>query len=348
MTILSIVFTVIIFSVVILIHELGHFIVAKACGIKVNEFAIGMGPAVFKKQKGETLYAVRIFPIGGYCSMEGEDDDSEDERSFNKKPVSKRIMVVTAGVVMNLILGYILLVVHTAITAPITSTKIAWFEDNAKSHSSGLEVGDEIVKINGMRIFTITDMSYQFQNDEDSVFDMTVIRNGEKVNLNDVAFDAKDKTMHVDFKVEPEKANVLTVASQSLKQTVSDARLIYISLGDLITGKYSIRDLSGPVGIVDTIDQVIEGQTDKDTGIDWAGLTESMIYFAAFITINLGLFNLLPIPALDGGRLIFLIIEAIRRKPVSPEKEGMVHAIGMGALMLLMVVVTVSDIMKLF
>ncbi|MGN1133926.1 MAG: site-2 protease family protein, partial [Oscillospiraceae bacterium] len=190
MTILSIVLTIIIFSVIILIHELGHFIAAKSCGIKVNEFAIGMGPALFKKQKGETLYAIRAFPIGGYCSMEGEDDDSDDERSFNKKSVSKKILVVVAGVIMNMILGYILLVIHTAITAPITSTKIAWFEDNAKSQSTGLEVGDEIVKVNGMRIFTVTDMSYQFQNDEDSVFDMTVIRNGEKVKLENVAFES--------------------------------------------------------------------------------------------------------------------------------------------------------------
>lgn len=345
---MSIILALVIFEVIIVIHEFGHFIVAKMCGVKVNEFAIGMGPAIIKKQKGETLYAWRLLPIGGYCSMEGEDKDSESDRAFCKKSVPKRMAIVVAGVVMNLILGIILLIVHTSFTAPITSTQISWFEDNAKSQSTGLQIGDEVVRVNGMRIFTPMDMSYQFQNDDDSVFDMTVIRNGEKVNLENIAFATDNKTMHIDFKVAPKEATVGTVLTYSLKQTLSDARLIYISLADLVTGKYSIRDLSGPVGIVDTIGQVIDSQTDEKTGIDWSSLTKSMLSMGAFITINIGLFNLLPLPALDGGRLIFLIIEAIRRKPVPPEKEGMVHFIGLAALMLLMIVVTVSDVLKLF
>ena len=345
---MSIIFALVIFEVIIIIHELGHFIVAKACGVKVNEFAIGMGPAIIKKQKGETLYAWRLLPIGGYCSMEGEDAESADNRAFCKKSVPKRMAIVVAGIVMNLILGYILLVIHTAWTAPITSTTISWFEENAKSQSTGLQIGDESVKVNGMRIFTPTDLSYQFQNDEDSVFDMTVVRDGKKVELENVTFTTDNETMHIDFRVQPVEATVGTVLSSSLKQTASDARLIYISLVDLVQGKYSIRDLSGPVGIVDTIGEVIEGQTDEETGIDWTSLVQTMLSLGAFITINIGLFNLLPLPALDGGRLIFLIIEAIRRKPVPPEKEGMVHFIGLAALMILMVVVTVSDVLKLF
>lgn len=348
MSILSIIIALVIFEVIILIHEFGHFIVAKACGVKVNEFAIGMGPAIIKKQKGETLYAWRVFPIGGYCSMEGEDAESADDRAFCKKSVPKRMAIVVAGIVMNLVLGYILLVIHTAWTAPVTSTQISWFEDNAKSQSTGLQVGDEIVKVNGMRIFTATDLSYQFQNDDDSVFDMVVVRDGEKVELDDVAFSTQDDTMHIDFKVAPVEASVGTVLSYSLKQTASDSRLIYISLVDLVRGKYSIRDLSGPVGIVDTIGQVIESETDEQTGIDWASLGQSMLSMAAFITINIGLFNLLPLPALDGGRLIFLIIEAIRRKPVPAEKEGMVHFVGLALLMVLMVIVTISDVIKIF
>lgn len=344
---MSIVIALVIFEVIIIIHELGHFIVAKACGVKVNEFAIGMGPAIIKKQKGETLYAWRLFPIGGYCSMEGEDAESGDHRAFCKKSVPKRMAIVVAGIIMNLILGYILLIIHTSVTAPIISTKVSWFEDDAKSHSTGLQVGDEIVKVNGMRIFTDMDLSYQFRNDKDSVFDMTVIRDGEKVELHDVAFAVKDDQMHIDFRVEPIKATVGTVLSHSLKQTITDGRLIYISLGDLVTGKYSIKDLSGPVGIVDTIGDVIKSETNEDTGIDWGALSQKILSMGAFITINIGLFNLLPLPALDGGRLIFLIIEAIRRKPVPPEKEGMVHFIGLAALMLLMIVVTVSDIVKI-
>ena len=348
MRILSIVLALLIFEIIIVIHELGHFIVAKSCGVKVNEFAIGMGPAIIKKKKGETLYALRAFPIGGYCSMEGEDAQSPDERAFCKKSVPKRMAIVVAGVVMNLILGYVMIIINTAWTAPITSTKISWFEENAKSQSTGLEIGDEIIRINGMRIFTPTDLSYQFQNDDDSIFDMTVIRNGEKIDLENVAFSTKDKTMHIDFKVQPIDATVGTVLTHSLKETASDARLIYISLSDLIRGKYSIRDLSGPVGIVDTIGDVIDNQTDEDTGIDWAGLIQTMLSLGSFITINIGIFNLLPLPALDGGRLIFLIIEGIRRKPVPPEKEGMVHFAGLALLMILMVVVTVSDVIKLF
>lgn len=345
---MSILFALIIFEVIILIHELGHFIVAKKCGVKVNEFALGMGPAIFKKKKGETLYSIRLFPIGGFCAMEGEDSQSDDDKSFGKKPVSKRMAIVLAGIVMNLLLGFILLIIYTSMSAPITSTTISWFEDGAKSHATGLEVGDKIIKVNNMRIFTDMDISYQFQNDEDGIFDITVVRNGEKVKLSNVAFQTDDKTIHIDFKVKPVEATFTTVISQSFKQSVTDARLIYISLGDLVTGKYSIKDLSGPVGIVDVIDGVIQGETDVDTGIDWYALTQQMLSLGAFITINIGLFNLLPLPALDGGRLIFLIIEAIRKKPVPAEKEGMVHFVGLAALLILMVVVTVSDIVKIF
>lgn len=346
---MKILFALILFEVIILIHEFGHFIVAKKCGVKVNEFAIGMGPALLKKQKGETLYALRLFPIGGYCSMEGEDEESSDSRAFCKKSVPKRMAIVIAGIVMNLILGFVLLIIYTSLSAPITSTTISKFEsENARSHVTGLEEGDKIVKINGMRIFTDMDISYQFQNDKDGVFDMTVLRNGKKTELKGVTLDTDDKLLHIDFLVEPIEATPLTVISQSFKQGVTYSRLIYISLADLVTGKYSIRDLSGPVGIVDVIGDVIDSETDKETGIDWRALSEQMLSLGAFITINIGLFNLLPLPALDGGRLIFLIIEAIRKKPVSAEKEGMVHFIGLAALMLLMVIVTVSDIVKIF
>lgn len=346
---MKIVIALIIFEVIILIHEFGHFIVAKKCGVKVNEFAIGMGPAFLKKQKGETLYALRLLPIGGYCAMEGEDADSTDDRAFNKKSVPKRMAIVVAGIVMNLILGFVMLIIYNAMSAPMTSTTISKFEsENAKSHQTGLEVGDKIISVNGMHIFTATDLSYQFQNDDDSVFDMTVVRNGEKVKLENVAFDTQDKSMHIDFFVKPIEATSITVVSQAFREAVTDGRLIYISLGDLVTGKYSIKDLSGPVGIVDVIGDVIESETSQDNGIDWSALIQQMLSLGAFITINIGLFNLLPLPALDGGRLIFLIIEAVRKKPVPPEKEGMVHFIGLAALMLLMIVITVSDIAKIF
>lgn len=350
---MSIIIAVVIFSLIITIHEFGHFIAAKANGVKVNEFAIGMGPAIFKKKKGETLYALRIFPVGGYCAMEGENTDSADGRAFCQKAVWRRMIIVVAGVFMNMILGLILLMIQTGTSDAIVTTTISKFEENALSHKTGLEVGDEIIAINGMRIFTSTDMSFKFMNDEDGVYDMVVVRDGQRVSLKDVKLstsvgeDGKE-VAHYDFWVVPGEVNFRSIVSQSFKQTATDARLIYISIADMIKGKYSLKDMSGPVGIVDSIGEVIESERDEETGkIDLKSLMDSILYLSSFITINVGVFNLLPLPALDGGRFIFLIIEAIRRKPVPPEKEGLVHTVGLAALLLLMVVITVSDITKL-
>lgn len=346
--ILSIVFAILIFEIIIVIHEFGHFIVAKKNGVKVNEFAIGMGPAIFKRQRGETLYALRAFPIGGYCAMEGEDSESEDGRAFCKKSPLRKISIVIAGIVMNLILGFVLILINVCISGPITSTTISAFDENAASNKTGLQEGDKIVSVNGMRIFTANDISYQFMNDTDGVFDMVVKRDGKKVHLDAVAFEKTKDSLHIDFLVKPIKLNPATAISHSFKSTLTYSRLIYISLFDMIRGKYSLNDLSGPVGIVEQIDEVIDSQTTEESGIDWKSLSQNMLTMGGFISINIGLFNLLPLPALDGGRLIFLIIELIRRKPVNPEHEGMVHFVGLVLLMLLMLVITVSDVTKIF
>lgn len=440
---MSIVLAILIFGIIITIHEFGHFIAAKTNGVKVNEFAIGMGPAIFKIKKGETQYALRILPIGGYCAMEGEDKESSDGRAFCQRPVWRRIIIVVAGVFMNLILGIIILMVQTGRSEAITTTTISKFEESLShttgleigdkilsingteisskeqmnevfqssesntyeivveregesepvildsvqlpmtrdengvesahcdftvfdntttvsdfeivpiSHKTGLEVGDKIIAINGMRIFTSMDMSYKFTNDEDGVYDIVVERNGERVSLKDVKLsmtkgeDGKD-ILHYDFWVMPGKITVGSVITQAFKQTATDARLIYISLADIVRGKYSLKDMSGPVGIVDSLGEVIDSERDEQTGkINWASLLDTILSLSAFITINVGIFNLLPLPALDGGRLIFLIIEAIRGKPVPPEKEALVHTIGMACLFLLMIVITVSDITKI-
>ncbi len=350
---MSIIVAVVIFSLIITIHEFGHFIAAKANGVKVNEFAIGMGPALFKKKKGETLYALRIFPIGGYCAMEGEDTESADGKAFCQKAVWRRMIIVVAGVCMNLILGLILIMVQTCMSDAIATTTISKFEDKAVSQQTGLKVDDKIIAINGMRIFTSTDMSYKFSTDDDGVYDMVVVRNGKRVSLKDVKLatsvnEEGQMSIHYDFWVEPQEVTAGSVVTQAFKQTATDARLIYISLADIIRGKYSLKDMSGPVGIVDSIGDVIDSERDEKTGkINWKSLMDSILYFSSFISINVGVFNILPLPALDGGRFIFLLLEAIRRKPVPPEKEGMVHTIGMAALLLLMVVITVSDITKL-
>ena len=346
---MGIILAILIFSLIILIHEFGHFIAAKLNGVKVNEFAMGMGPVLLKKQKGETQYSLRLLPIGGFCAMEGEDDESTDERAFGNKAVWRKIIIVVAGAFMNFVLGFILLLLNISTSGDIVSTTISKFEENALSHQTGLEVGDKICKINGMSIFTSNDISYQFANDKDGKFDMVVERDGKKQELKDVTFKTDEKSMHIDFKVYPKKLTPISALGQTCKMFATDSRLIVVSFKDLILGKYSIKDLSGPVGIVDSIDTVVDSSKDKESGsIDWGALWATMSSFAALITINIGIFNLLPLPALDGGRLVFLIIEAIRGKPVKPEHEGWVHAIGMILLFAFMAVITVSDIIKLF
>ena len=344
---MKILIAILIFGVIIAVHELGHFIAAKSCGVRVNEFAIGMGPALFKKKKGETLYALRLFPIGGYCAMEGEDAESEDDRAFNKKKTWQKIIIIVAGAVMNIVLGFILMVIMVSMGGDITSTTISGFYPNAKTQQTGLEVGDKIVKINGSNIYIDGDISYQFMNDDDATFNMEVIRDGKKVKLDNVQFDTiksaentKPK-MVIDFVVQPIKKNVISVMDYSVKKTYYVSKIVFVSLGDIIQGKYKLNDLSGPVGIVNAIGEVITPSQSFMENLEMA------INMAIFITINVGIFNLLPLPALDGGRMIFRIGEAITKKRIKPEVEGMIHFVGLALLMLLMVVVTFNDISKI-
>ena len=348
---IGIIIAILVFGLIIFIHELGHFVVAKLCKVKVDQFALGMGPAILKFQKGETLYALRLFPFGGYCSMEGENDESDNERAFCNKKVWQRILIVVAGAVMNLVLGLIVVMIMISTQDAITSSKISWFSKDAVSNQSGLMLGDEIKSINGMHIFSEVDMSYQLQSDEDGVFDFTVERNGETVELKNVKF-ALDETengnvLRLDFKVSPIDITPLSVCEYSVKTSISYGRLVLVSLKDLVFGKYKINDLSGPVGIVSVMSEVV-GSNAGSSGIDWYSPFQQLLSLAALITINVGLFNLLPLPALDGGRLIFLIIEAIRRKPIPAKYEGYVHTAGFALLMILMVYITAHDIFKLF
>ncbi len=337
--IVSILLTLLIFIVIIMIHECGHFLVAKFSGVRVNEFALGMGPALLKKQMGETTYTIRAFPIGGFCSMEGEDSSSEDPRAFCNIKVWKRILVVLAGAIMNLILGYVVLIGVTCSMTAITSNTVAQFADNAASEASGLQVGDTIQKVNGRTVWVENDIAYELVRDADGVVDMQVLRDGKTVDLQNVTFDftgeGENRSLVIDFKVVGQEKTVGNVLSYSFKKAASIGRLVWISLLDLVTGHASLNDLAGPIGMTQVV-----GEAAK-IGAD------SFFLLVAFITINVGIFNLLPLPALDGGRLIFLLVEAIRGKPVKPEHEGLVHAIGFAALILLMVVVAVNDVFKL-
>ncbi|MDE6730575.1 MAG: site-2 protease family protein [Oscillospiraceae bacterium] len=345
---ITILTAILVFGVIIAIHEFGHFAMAKLCGIKVNQFAIGMGPVILKKQKGETEYSLRLFPIGGFCAMEGEDNQSSDTRSFHNKPVWQRMLVVVAGAFMNLVLGFILILCTTLLYGDIITMEVAEFTENSQtgqscstSETCGLQIGDKILSMDGMRILTDTDLSYKLQNTESDTMDLVVMRNGEKVKLPDVKFYNTETGNRLDFKVQAVELTIWNITEYSFLNVISTSRLIWISLRDLITGKFGFHDLSGPVGIIETIGEA------ASSGDNFKQNLTSVLSFTSFITINIGICNLLPIPALDGARFLFLLIEAIRRKPVSPEREGMVHFIGMALMFLLMIVVTVQDISKL-
>ena len=374
MTILKILAALLIFGIIIMVHEWGHFLVAKWMKVRVNEFAIGMGPKLVSWGKGETQYSLRLFPIGGFCAMEGEDDgaptpaamggnadrseehvsDSTDSGSFAEKPVWRRVLIVVAGATMNLVLGFLVLLCTFAFCQKkadngkvyFNSTTIAELPETSPAYETGLRVGDTVLRVNGKRIATDMDLSMLMQSDEDGVLSMVVRRDGEKVSLPAVQFrlatDEETGTRYLiyDFKVQGIERNVWTTIKQAGKMEYSMTVMVWRSLGDLLSGRYGLNDLSGPVGTVDYIGDAVSQAVTLD---GW----RTLLTMIALITINVGVFNLLPLPALDGGRLLFLIIEGVTRKKIPAKYEGIVHFIGLLLLFALMVVVTFSDIRKL-
>ncbi len=344
--IVTILVSILVFGLIIFIHELGHFLCAKAFHVTVDEFALGMGPTLLKKRLGGTTYALRLFPIGGFVKMQGEERTEDGARSddpgmFYNKPCWQRIIILAAGAFMNLLLGLILSLTMTLTQTHIATNIVARFEENASSAESGLALEDEILKINGVSILTDRDIVTQLLSDEDGSYQFIVRRNGEKVTLNGVKLASREtesgeKSLILDFKVYSYPKTFLTTVKYTWNNFLSLARSIWLSLGDLISGKVGFSQLSGPVGVSKVIGQAAS-----------AGF-ETFFYIVAFITINIGIFNLLPIPALDGGRLIFVLIELIIRKPVPGKYENMIHFIGLMLLLLLMLAVTAKDIIGLF
>lgn len=331
------------FGLIIFFHELGHFIFAKLFGVQVNEFAMGMGPTLFKFKKGETKYALRLLPIGGFVSMEGEDEESENERAFCNKPTWQRFIIVAAGGIINLIMGVIIVAVMLCQSDLIGLPEIHSFEENSVS-SVQLMAGDKIKEINDKKVYSEYDLGFLMARDGDGTMDFVVERNGEDVELNGVEFQTyeKDGTVMIvyDFIIRGVEPGFLNVAKNSVLQSVSIGRIVWISLLDLVTGRYGLSELSGPIGTVEYIADAAQTATQK---MDYSYLLNMM----AMITINIGLFNLLPLPALDGGRLFFMVIEMVARKPVPRKYEGWVHAVGLVLLLLLMLVISFSDIMRL-
>lgn len=353
MNIIMIILAILAFCIIIIIHEMGHFFAAKACGMKVSEFSLGMGPRIFKKQGKETLYTVKLLPIGGSVQL-GEDEESNDPRSFRNKPVWQRIIVLAAGPVMNLILGVIVCAITILVSGRVVSSRIAYFEGETPVSNKYLQEGDEILSINGLSIWSSMDIAYALQNsamkadpqDEYMYYDFTVKRGEDIISFNDVPFALNHKEdgsapVIYDFKVSAYSANFGNVFVYSFKEASTYGRLVWISLIDLLNGTYGLNELSGPVGTVTVISQTATASVNIKENIT------NLLSMIALITINLGVFNLLPVPALDGSRIIFLIIELVRRKPMKPEHEGIVHFVGFAALMLLMLVITFNDIVKL-
>lgn len=346
--VLLIIIAVLLFDLIIFIHEFGHFFTAKLSGVKVNEFALGMGPAIFKFKRGETLYSLRALPIGGYCAMEGEDQESESENSFSKQPVWKRIIIVAAGAIMNLILGLVLMLILLSQQNYFASTTVAKFSDNAVSNQYGLQVGDQIMTINGYKILTDKDLTFALVTTPDSKVDMVVKRDGNKLNLNDVQFASQTdengkNVIKLDFFVMPIQKNFSSLLSQTFLSTVSTVKMVWASLIGLISGQFGFNDVAGPIGAASAIGQAAS----LGLQTNFLQAINNIVMMMAVITVNLGIVNLLPFPALDGGRLVFLIIEGIRRKPVAPKYEGLVHSIGFALLMALMVIISFSDILRL-
>ncbi len=330
---------ILLFLILIIIHEFGHFIAAKLMGVRVNEFAVGFGPKLFSKKIGETNYAFNLIPLGGYCAMEGEDEESADNRAFcNKKPW-RRFIIVAMGAIFNLILGLIIVAIILAPSDMFLSTTVAEFDEKAMSQSTGLQINDKILEVDGRKIFTTYDLSYAFTNVDDGKIDIKVLRDGKKVFLDDVTFKSEKEQgisyLSVDFKVYGIEKNVGSYIKQTVNTSISYCAVVWRSLIDLLSGRYGISAVSGPVGVTVAI-------------ADAARVSlMNLLPIMALITINLGIFNLLPIPALDGGRLLFILFEMITRRPVPQKYEAIVHAVGFILLIGFMIIVAAKDILTL-
>lgn len=338
-TVYPIIIAILFFELIIIVHEGGHFAAARLMKIKVNEFSIGMGPKIFSFTKGETKYSLRWILFGGYCAMEGEDEASSEAGSFSSKSVPARMLVVVAGALMNLLLGFLIIVCIISNQNLVGTTTVAKFDDNAVSASSGLIVGDTIKSIDGMRVFTATDVETGLTRSPDDTLSITVERNG-KIQTLEVKFQMEEyegrKYVGMDFWLLGKEKTVGSVLKNSAATFVSYTRMVFLSVHDLLVGRYGLSDLSGPVGTVSVVSNAAK------TSLN------SLLRISAILTINIGLFNLFPIPALDGWRFFLLLGEGVFRKKLPAKWEYAINAAGLAVLLGVMVLVTFSDVTKLF
>lgn len=350
---MSVVFAVLLFSFLIFIHELGHFLAAKSFGVQVNEFSMFMGPVIWKKQKGETQYTIRCIPIGGYCAMEGEDGDSDNPRAFSAAAWWKRLIILVAGATMNFVAGVILLGCFFIPDQQFILPVVTQIEEGcAISGPEGIQEGDRIVKLDGETIYVYSDFSLLLSLNPGDVHDLVLDRSGERIVLDDFRMEKREfadpdgtTSLRYGFSFAVTDATFLQTIKYTWATTLDTVRLVRLSLKMLLSGQAGIQDVSGPVGIVQQMSEV----ADASGSFFYAFL--NLLYFGGFIAINLAVMNLLPIPALDGGRiagvLLTTLIEALIRKKIDPKYEGYVHAAGMIVLLLLMGAVMSKDIFQI-
>lgn len=345
--VLLIIIAVLLFGFMIFIHEFGHFFTAKLCGVRVNEFAIGMGPTLFHFQKKETTYSLRAFPIGGFCAMEGESEESGDEHAFNRRPVWQRMIIIVMGAVMNIIFGLALMMILLGQQSAFNSTTVGAFAKDSALQAAGIQVGDQFVSVDHYRVYGDRDLQFALSTANPNSVDIVVRRGAKTISFDDVKLHAQKISgknyVSIDFYVTPIKKTFGSLIAKSAQDTVSVVRLVWYSLIGLLTGKYGFNDMAGPVGAADAVGQVISAGL-KQNFI--AGLN-NVIYVMLLFSVNLGVFNLIPFPALDGGKFFLFLVEAIRRKPISDKYVGVVETVGFALLMCFMLVVTYSDILRL-
>jgi len=341
---------ILVFGVLIAVHELGHFMAAKACGVRVNEFSIGMGPALWKKQKGETQYSLRLFPVGGFCAMEGEEEDSDDPTALN---FWAKLLIFAAGAAMNFIAGLLIILVLYADAQAFYVPVVAGFADGCPLESAdGLQEGDRLLRIDGEKVYVYSDISLLMGLNKTGAFDLQIERNGEVITLRDFTMERREYTDQngkaytgYGLYFGAEEATLGRKLSYSWNNAMDFARLVRLSLQMLVTGQAGVKDLSGPVGIVSTMTQVGEQAATTRAAV------ENIAYLAALIAVNLAVMNLLPLPALDGGKIFFLVINAVSmqlfKKQIPAKYENYIHFAGLILLLALMAVITFSDVWKL-
>lgn len=333
---ITLISSLVVFLLVVMLHEFGHFTVAKLSGIKVNEFSIGMGPKLFQKQKGETSYSLRALPIGGYVAMEGEEESSHDPRSFNNAPILKRMAVVLAGAFMNFILAFLAFTIIFSIVG-YGSNEIDKVIKDSPAVIAGLKAGDIIIEIDKVKTKDIYEINSLISDKKDEEINLKISRNGENLDINLKPRYSEENKMYLIGITSKLKHSFFKSIELGAKRTGEMSLMILKSLKMIFDGSFKIEYLSGPVGVV----QMIGSESSK-------GFL-NFLQILALISVNLGVFNLLPIPALDGGKFLFLLIEALRGKPINEKFEQGLSLIGISLLFSLMIYVTIfNDIGRLF